>query len=122
MEKKPRPKGVKSRTIKAECGCGHLYVIIGKVDNELFEIFTLLGKAGGCAYAQNEALTRSISLGLRYGIPVSEYIRQLRDIKCPNPVYVEGEIVFSCAHAIAKLLEKEEKNNEDYKHRSENTT
>lgn len=107
MEKKKRPKEVQSRTERVECGCGHIYIIVGRVDGEVFEIFATLGRAGGCGYAQNEALTRSITLGLRYGVPVSEYIRQLKDIKCPNMSLDEGESIHSCAHAIAKVLRTE---------------
>ena len=107
MEKKERPKVVTSKTIRIECGCGHLYVTIGRVDEELFEIFTALGKAGGCACSQNEAVTRCITTGLRYGVPVGEYTRQLKEIRCPTMSIDEGEEILSCAHAIAVALEKE---------------
>ncbi len=107
MEKKERPKVVTSKTIRIECGCGHLYVTIGRVDEELFEVFSTLGKAGGCAYAQNEALTRCITMGFRYGVPVGEYTRQLKEIRCPTIGLDEGEQVLSCAHAIAMALERE---------------
>ncbi len=109
MEKKERPIIVPSKTIRVECGCGHLYVTIGRVDGKLFEVFTALGKAGGCGYAQNEALTRAITLGVRYGIPINEYVRQLKDIKCPSMGLDEGEEITSCAHAIAVAIEKEAK-------------
>ena len=108
MEKKKRPNEVPSKTIRMECGCGHIYITMGRVDGELFEVFSTLGRAGGCGYAQNEALTRSITLGIRYGIPVSEYIRQLKGISCPNWGIDEGKEVPSCAHAIAIALEKED--------------
>lgn len=107
MEKKVRPKAVPSKTIRMECGCGHIYVTIGRVDGELFEVFATLGRAGGCGYAQNEAMTRSITLGLRYGIPVDEYIKQLKGIRCPTMGLDEGEAITSCAHAIARAIEKE---------------
>ena len=108
MEKKTRPKQVPSKTTRVECGCGHIYITVGKVDEEIFEVFATLGRAGGCGYAQNEALTRSITLGIRCGVPVSEYVRQLEGIKCPNIGLEEGVSILSCADAIAKVLEMEE--------------
>ena len=107
MEKKKRPTSVPSNTERIECGCGYLYVTIGRVDGEIFEVFAALGRAGGCGYAQNEALTRSITLGIRYGVPVDDYIKQLKEIRCPNMGLDEGKDILSCAHAIAVALEKE---------------
>lgn len=113
MQKHERPKELSSRTWKIECGCGHIYVTVCKLDDEIFEVFTALGRAGGCAYSQNEALCRSVSAGLRYGVPVSEYIKQLKEIKCPNIGYDNGVRVYSCADAISKALEMEEGRTED---------
>ncbi len=106
--KKQRPRIVHSNTWKIECGCGHIYVTVGKVDGETFEVFAALGRAGGCAYSQNEALCRSISEGLRRGVPASAYINQLSKIKCPSIGYDNGVQIFSCADAISKALEMEE--------------
>jgi len=112
MEKKKRPKQLPGNSHRVETGCGHLYVIVNHDDSGPIEVFAPLGKAGGCSICQNEALTRSITLGLRYGIPVVEYIKQLKGIKCPSPYNVQGsDAVLSCADGIAKVLENESRNN-----------
>jgi len=106
--KRKRPKKVQSTTERIECGCGHLYITIGKdEEGRIVEIFAILGKAGGCAMAQNEALTRTISLGLKYGIPVQEFVDELRNIRCSAPGIEQGELIYSCADAIAYVLAKE---------------
>lgn len=110
IEKKDRPKITNGTTTKVQCGCGHLYITINRANGDIFEIFAVLGKAGGCACAQNEALTRCITLGLRYGIPIEEYIDQLDNIKCPSPIYDGKEPIYSCAHAIATVLKREMNN------------
>ncbi len=71
------------------------------------EVFASLGKAGTCTSCQLEALTRSITLGLKYGVPVEEFINELKDIQCPNKnLWPEDERTLSCADAIARALEE----------------
>jgi ribonucleoside-diphosphate reductase alpha chain len=70
------------------------------------EVFSTLGKAGGCASAQLEATCRLISLALRSGIDVASVVRQLRGIRCPSIAWEEGKSILSCADAIASVLEK----------------
>ena len=71
-------------------------------------VITTLGKAGGCASAQNEALCRSISLGLKWGIPVSEFISELEGIRCPNPnMFPLKERCLSCADGLASALRED---------------
>jgi len=106
--KRKRPKKVQSTTERIECGCGHLYVTIGKDgEGKIVEVFAVLGKAGGCAMAQNEALTRTISLGLKYGIPVREFVDELDNIRCSAFGLESGEPILSCADAIAYVLNRE---------------
>lgn len=109
MEKKARPKVTEGKTVRLHTGCGHIYITPARTQGELIEVFATLGKAGGCAHCQLEALTRSISLGLKYGIPVSEYVDELKNIRCPSPIIDEGVEILSCPDAIAKVLEKESK-------------
>jgi len=105
MQKRNRPKILPSDTTKVVYGCGKLY-ITRTYDSagEVFEVFVDMGHTGQCAIAQVEAITRCVSTGLRRGIPVQEYITQLRDIKCPNPTVYDHVEIKSCADAIAKLL------------------
>lgn len=107
MEKKKRPKITKGETHRVTTGCGNLYVTPSwDDDGNLIEVFAVLGRAGSCAKCQLEALTRAISLGLKYGIPVSEYINELRGIICPKTGWDEGVHILSCPDAVAKILEK----------------
>jgi len=74
-------------------------------EGNLFEIFNQIGKAGGCAASQSEAIGRLVSLALRSGIEPGDVIRQLKGISCHTPVwYREGKIL-SCSDAVAKAIE-----------------
>ena len=108
MEKKARPVVIKGSTTRYETGCGHIYITLNYVGGKLFEVFAKLGKSGGCAMSQLEALTRLVTLALRYDIPPEEIIKQLSQLKCPSPGLEDGEQIFSCADAIAKVLSKKE--------------
>jgi len=104
---RPRPEVIIGTTTKVATGCGNLYVTIN-VDEEgqPFELFTQMGKAGGCAGSQLEALGRMVSLGFRSGIEVKSIIEQLRNIRCPSPSWEKGQRIFSCADAIARVIER----------------
>ena len=110
MEKKSRPKSVVGETLRLQTGCGKMYVTVNKDNGEVIEVFTHLGKAGSCVKAQLEALTRTITLGLKYGVPVEEYIKELEGIKCPYPTWEDGEQILSCADAISKVIKRECRN------------
>ncbi len=99
-----RPEMVTGSTQKMTTGCGHLYVTINEDDMGIFELFTTMGKAGGCASSQAEAISRLISLSLRAGVDADAIIRQLSGVRCPSPVWKDGEMVLSCADAIARAL------------------
>jgi len=71
-----------------------------------FELFTQMGKAGGCAASQLEAIGRLVSLAFRSAIEVKSIIEQLRNIRCPSPSWEKGQRIFSCADAIARVIEK----------------
>ena len=104
---RPRPEVIIGTTTKVATGCGNLYVTIN-VDEQgsPFELFTQMGKAGGCAASQLEAIGRLVSLGFRSGIEVKSIIEQLRNIRCPSPSWEKGQRIFSCADAIARVVEK----------------
>ena len=109
MQKRQRPVEVESATYRVTTGCGHLYVTVGSNGEQVIETFATLGKAGGCARSQNEALTRAVSLGLKYGVPIEEYIEEFESIRCSNLTWSNGEQILSCADAIAKVLREETK-------------
>jgi ribonucleoside-diphosphate reductase alpha chain len=104
---RPRPEVIPGTTTKVSTGCGNLYVTIN-IDGEgkPFELFTQMGKAGGCAASQLEAIGRLVSMAFRSGIEVKAIIEQLRNIRCPSPSWEKGQRIFSCADAIARVIEK----------------
>ncbi len=108
VEIKPRARKdvIHGSTRKIRTGCGNLYVTVNEdEDGRLFEIFNQIGKAGGCAASQSEAIGRLVSLAFRSGIEPGEVVRQLKGISCHAPVwYREGKIL-SCADAVAKAIE-----------------
>ncbi len=102
-----RPEVIKGTTRLMKTGCGNLYVTINEDDEgHLFELFTSMGKAGGCAASQSEAIGRLVSLAFRSNIEPDEVIKQLKGISCHMPVWHEGGKILSCSDAIAKALEK----------------
>ncbi len=101
-----RSKVTSGVTERVTTGCGYIYVTVNADERGICEVFSSLGKAGGCASAQLEATCRLISLALRSGIDVASVVRQLRGIRCPSIAWEEGKAVLSCADAIASVLEK----------------
>jgi ribonucleoside-diphosphate reductase alpha chain len=104
--KKPRrrPDTIQGTTRKIETGCGNLYVTINDDEHGPFELFAQIGKAGGCAASQTEAIGRLISLALRAGVDPDAVARQLGGVRCPSPAWNNGNKVFSCADGISKAL------------------
>jgi len=64
-----------------------------------------MGKVGGCASAQLEAIARLASLSLRANVKLESIIRQLKSIRCLSPMWSKGRLITSCADAIAYSLE-----------------
>jgi ribonucleoside-diphosphate reductase alpha chain len=109
---RPRPKVTKGVTERVTTGCGYIYVTVNFDEKGICEVFSMLGKAGGCASAQLEATSRLISLAVRSGIDLSSVSKHLRGIHCPSVAWEEGRAIFSCADAIASVLEKYTKDKE----------
>ncbi len=106
LSPRSRPETVSGTTRKMGTGCGKLYVTINEDEQGLFELFAQIGKAGGCAASQTEAIGRLISLALRAGIDSKSIIKQLRGVRCPSPAWDNGVMVLSCADAISKAFER----------------
>ncbi len=106
LKPRPRPKVTKGITERVTTGCGYIYVTVNFDEKGVCEVFSSLGKAGGCASAQLEATSRLISLALRSGIDTASVTKHLRGIRCPSVAWEEGHAVLSCADAIASVLEK----------------
>ncbi|MEW6108818.1 MAG: vitamin B12-dependent ribonucleotide reductase [Nitrospirota bacterium] len=102
-----RPENIKGETRNMKTGCGTIYVTVNEDENgQLFELFTHMGKAGGCAASQAEAIGRLVSLALRSNIEPDVIISQLKGITCHNQTWANGGKITSCSDAIAKALEK----------------
>ena len=114
-DKRPRirPNETAGITRRMRTGEGTLYITINHDENGLCEVFTTIGKAGGNAAAQSEAISRLISLALRSGLDPYSIVRQLKGISGPNPTWEDGRLVLSTPDAIGKALDDylKEKNN-----------
>ena len=101
-----RPTVTKGVTERVKTGEGNLYITINEDDQGVCEVFSAIGKAGGNAAAQSEAISRLISLSLRSGVDPQEVVRELKGISGSNPVWQEGELILSTPDAIGKALER----------------
>jgi ribonucleoside-diphosphate reductase alpha chain len=112
-----RPRTTFGITERLKTGEGYLYITINEDEEGLSEVFTTIGKAGGNAAAQSEAISRLISLGLRAGIDPREIVKQLKGISGPTPVWDgEGGQILSTPDAIGKALERYIENREQLRH------
>jgi ribonucleoside-diphosphate reductase alpha chain len=104
--KRSRPDVLRGTTIRKETPLGVMFVNITEDEKgQPFEVFLNLGKAGGSAMADAEAIGRLISLALRSGISLKEIHRQLRGIASDRVVGLGPNKVLSVPDAIAIALE-----------------
>ena len=100
-----RPVATNGETRRIRTGEGSLYITINEDQEGLCEVFTTIGKAGGNAAAQSEAISRLISLALRSGVNPHSIVRQLKGISGPNPTWENGRLILSTPDAIGKALD-----------------
>jgi ribonucleoside-diphosphate reductase alpha chain len=106
-QKRSRPDKLRGTTIRKETPLGVMFVNITEDEKgQPFEVFLTLGKAGGSAMADAEAMGRLISLALRSGIPLMEIHRQLRGISSDRAVGLGPNKVLSVPDAIGIALEE----------------
>ena len=99
-----RPTSVAGVTDLVRTGHGNMYITITFDETgRPFEVFTALGKAGGCDSANLEAVSRLVSLALRSGIQMDEIIHQLQGITC-CPAWDGGALIRSAPDAMARAL------------------
>ena len=103
--KRERPRALRGATYQMETGCGPLYVTINEDNQGLFELFTTMGKAGGCAASQCEAIGRLVSLAWRSGVQARQAVKQMIGITCHKPAGFGENRITSCADAVAKAIQ-----------------
>ncbi len=101
-----RPQLLTGETQRMDTGCGKLFVIMNDDEYGPREVFANMGKAGGCASSNTEALGRLISLALKKGASAQEVVEQLKGIRCHVPYGMGPNATLSCADAIGKALER----------------
>jgi len=104
-QKRSRPDKLRGTSIRKETPLGTMFVHVTEDDRgQPFEVFINLGKAGGSAMADAEAMGRLISLALRSGIPLMEIHKQLRGISSDRAVGLGPNKVLSVPDAIGIAL------------------
>jgi ribonucleoside-diphosphate reductase alpha chain len=105
--KRQRPAALRGYTMKMNSPLGDLYVTINEDEGgRPFEVFCTLGKAGGAAMADAEAMGRLMSLALRSGIPILQVKDQLRGISCDRAVGLGPNKVLSVPDAVGQAIER----------------
>jgi ribonucleoside-diphosphate reductase alpha chain len=105
--KRQRPAALRGYTMKMNSPLGDLYVTINEDERgRPFEVFCTLGKAGGAAMADAEAMGRLMSLALRSGIPISQVKDQVRGISCDRAVGLGPNKVLSVPDAVGQAIER----------------
>jgi len=105
--KRQRPAALRGYTMKMNSPLGDLYVTINEDEGgRPFEVFCTLGKAGGAAMADAEAMGRLMSLALRSGIPILQVKEQVRGISCDRAVGLGPNKVLSVPDAVGQAIER----------------
>ncbi len=97
------------KTIKERTPWGSLWVTLNYDGSEPFEVFASLGKSGSELKAMTEAISRVISIGLRSGCSLMDFIGTLRGISGKEYWMFDcddDEMVRSIPDAVALLLLK----------------
>ena len=105
--KRQRPLALRGYTMKMNSPLGDLYVTINEDERgRPFEVFCTLGKAGGAAMADAEAVGRLMSLALRSGISIQQVKDQIRGISCDRAVGLGPNKVLSVPDAVGQAIER----------------
>ena len=104
-----RPRSVAGKTTMIRTAHGNMYVTVNSWDydgeDRPYEVFVHIGKEGGDLHSYMSALTRTISMSLRSGVPASEVVNQLRGISC-HANWHDGQRNEGPVDAIAQVLSK----------------
>lgn len=97
------------KTIKESTPWGSIYITLNFDGNDPFEIFINVGKSGSELKAMTEALSRVISIGLRSGSKLEDFIDTLKGLSGKEYWmfgFDDEHVARSIPDAIALLLEK----------------
>ncbi len=97
------------KTIKEQTPWGSIYVTVNYDGTEPFEVFATIGKSGSELKAMTEALSRAISIGLRSGGKLEDFIATLKGLSGKEYwlfQFDDKHVARSIPDAIAVLLEK----------------
>ena len=78
LHRRRRPAVTAGITERINTGEGKIYVTINEDEYGICEVFSTIGKSGGNAAAQSEAISRLISLVLSSGVDPQEVISELK--------------------------------------------
>jgi len=98
-----RPEVLFGPTYEIFTGCGKLFVTLNYLEGVPYEVFMYMGKEGGCASSQAEAIGRLTTQVFIHKGTFDEVIRELRGINCTQ----RNKDRPSCADALGQILEKE---------------
>jgi ribonucleoside-diphosphate reductase alpha chain len=97
------------KTIKESTPWGSIYITLNFDGNDPFVIFITVGKSGSDLKAMTEALSRAISIGLRSGSKLEDFIDTLKGLSGKEYWmfgFDETHVARSIPDAIAVLLQK----------------
>ncbi|MCY4146789.1 MAG: ribonucleoside-diphosphate reductase, adenosylcobalamin-dependent, partial [Chloroflexi bacterium] len=110
----PRPDKLRGTTVATLTPFGKAYITINRdEDDNPFEVFVAIGKAGSDIQADAESLGRMLSLLLRTTAPPNRremmklIIEQLQDIGGARPIGFGAKRVLSLPDAVARVLQVE---------------
>ncbi len=101
-----RPDKVSGITHKIVSPLGKMYVTVNEVKDKPFEVFINVGKAGGEAGANAEAIGRLLSIALQHGVPIERLYKQLRGISSERALGFGAAKVLSGPDAVAQVLQR----------------
>ena len=104
LHPEPRPLRLSGTTEAWETPMGELYLTLNVNDDQPFELFAQIGKAGSDVKAFTEAIARLVSLALRSGVDPGEVADQLVGIGGSRFVGFGPNRVRSVPDAIGRFL------------------
>ncbi len=95
---------LKGFTRRLKTACGEVTLTLNETEAGLCEVLSRLEKSNSCSSAPVEALSRLVSLSLRYGVPAETIAEELHGISCPEHRLHGEDIPASVPEAFAKVL------------------